>query len=115
MGHLLEMMQGSDKEAHLDVSKIPHVPEALELAADGILPEGLYRNRHFAEAQVDPGKTDLAMQDLLFDPQTSGGLLISVDKDDVDVLEAELKKRLPYAAQIGLVCEYSGGKRIFLE
>ena len=53
LGHLLEMTQGSDVQAALHVSQIDLIPEALELAKIGILPEGMYRNRTFAEAYVD--------------------------------------------------------------
>ena len=75
MGHGLEMAQGSDVELHLDVNEIDLIPEAVSLARAGVLPEGMYRNRSFAEASVDAGATELARQDVLYDPQTAGGLL----------------------------------------
>lgn len=71
MGHGFEMAQGSDVALHIDVSAIDLIPEALEFARMGVLPAGMYRNRSFAEAGVDVGTTELAVQDLLFDPQTS--------------------------------------------
>ena len=114
MGHSVEMAQGSDVEIHYDVDTIDLIPEALELAAMGLLPEGMYRNRSFAEPHVDPGDVILAKQDMLFDPQTSGGLLMAVDPEDADALFADLRKAVPFAQRIGVVKPYSGGKRIFL-
>lgn len=114
LGHSVEMAQGSDVEIHLNVSDIDLIPEAVELARMGVLPEGMYRNRGFAELYVDSGDIELARQDVLYDPQTSGGLLIAVDPADADALYAELKSVVPSAQRIGRVDAYRGGKRIFL-
>jgi selenide,water dikinase len=115
LGHLYEMAQGSDVQITLDVEAMDLIPEALELARMGILPEGMYRNRSFAQEAVDPGATELAKQDLLYDPQTSGGLLIAVDAEDADAMEAALKDAVPSAQRIGKVLPYVGGKRIILK
>ena len=114
MGHGLEMAEGSDLELHIDVNKVDLIPEAVELADTGILPEGMYRNRSFAESEVDPGSVPLCRQDVLFDPQTSGGLLIAVDPADADKLYNELMGSVPSAQRIGTAESYRGGKRIFL-
>jgi len=114
LGHGLEMAQGSDVELHLDLSAVDLIGEAVELARIGILPEGMYRNRSFAEPWVDPGDAELARQDVLYDPQTAGGLLIAVDAADADTLYADLKGAVPSAQRIGTVEPYRGGKRIFL-
>ena len=114
MGHGLEMAQGSDVELHLSVDAIDLIGEAVELARLGVLPEGMYRNRSFAEPYVDPGDVALARQDVLYDPQTAGGLLIAVDPADADALYAELQAAVPSAQRIGTVEAYRGGKRIFL-
>ena len=114
MGHGLEMAQGSDVEMHIDVDAVDLIPEAVELARIGILPEGMYRNRSFAQPYVDPGQVELARQDVLYDPQTSGGLLIAVDPADADALFAELREAVPSAQRIGTVGEYRGGARILL-
>lgn len=115
LGHLLEMAQGSDMEIHLDVSGVDFIPEAYELARMGVLPAGMYRNRNFAETWVDSGKTETAIQDLLYDPQTAGGLAIAVAPEDADALLEELKACVPSAQRWGTVQPYCGGKRIFLE
>ena len=114
LGHLFEMAQGSGTQITLHVDQIDMIPEALDLAAMGILPEGMYRNRNFAEAAVDAGDVDLAKQDVLYDPQTSGGLVIAIDPEDADACFAELQGAVPSAQRIGEVAEYQGGKYIFL-
>ena len=114
LGHLLEMAQGSDVQAVVRVDQIDVIPEALELARMGVLPEGMYRNRHFAESFVDVGDTPLHRQDVLFDPQTAGGLLMAVDPADADALWEELRACVPSAQRIGEVQAYAGGMRIFL-
>lgn len=115
LGHLLEMAQGSDMEIHLDVSGVDFIPEALEFARMGVLPAGMYRNRAFAESAVEPGNTEIAVQDLLYDPQTAGGLAIAAAPEDADALLAELKTAVPSAQRWGTVQPYTGGKRIYLE
>ena len=114
IGHTYEMASGSDTEIILDVDSIDLIPEALELARMGMLPAGMYRNRNFAQAHVDAGDTELAKQDMLYDPQTAGGLLIAVAPEDADALFNELKNTVPSAQRIGTVSEYKGNKRIRL-
>ena len=108
------MAQGSDVELELEVDAIDLIPEALEFANMGLLPAGMYRNRAFAEAGVDAGETALCKQDLLYDPQTAGGLLMAVDPADAEALYRELQGCIPSAQRIGVVKAYRGGKRIFL-
>ncbi len=114
LGHGFEMAQGSDVELHISVGTVDLLPEALEFARMGVLPAGMYRNRTFAEPAVDAGTVETAVQDLLFDPQTSGGLLMAVAPEDADALLAELAPVVPSAQRIGTVSPYGGGKRIFL-
>ena len=114
LGHACEMAQGSDVEMELRVADIDLIGEAVELAKMGLLPAGMYRNRTFAEPWVDDGDTELCKQDVLYDPQTAGGLLMAVDPADADALYAELKGCVPSAQRIGTVRAYRGGKRIFL-
>ena len=114
LGHGFEMAQGSDVELHISVGTVDLIPEALEFAHMGVLPAGMYRNRTFAEPAVDAGTVETAVQDLLFDPQTSGGLLMAVAPEDADALLAELAPVVPSAQRIGTVSPYGGGKRIFL-
>lgn len=115
MGHGLEMAQGSDTELHIDTSRIDFLPRALEFADMGILPAGVYRNRNFAEPFVDAGEVPLNVQDALYDPQTSGGLLIAVDPAEAEELYAGLREAVPSAQRIGTVEPYRGGARITLK
>ena len=78
-GHLLETMKASGTRAELWLADIPFIPEAEELAAMGMLPAGSHANKKFCASRVDtaPG-LDAIRVDLVFDAQTSGGLLLSV-------------------------------------
>lgn len=114
LGHASEMATGSEVELHIDVNQIDLIEEALNLATLGILPEGMYRNREFAEKYVNPGDVILAKQDMLYDPQTSGGLLIAVGEEDADKFYEELKLSVPSAQRIGVVKEKTGDSYIFL-
>lgn len=114
MGHLLEMVQGSEVNAKIHTADIDLIEEAKSLAKMGVLPEGLYRNRSYAESYVDEGNTELYIQDMLFDPQTAGGLLIAVDEADADRFYKELKTAVPSAQRIGVITPKTDGKRIKL-
>lgn len=115
LGHTLEMAQGSDVTIHIQTGSIPYHPEALEMAAMGMIPAGAYRNREYALGQVekvfDP---DLAMEDILYDPQTSGGLLMAVPEAEASRLIGRLQGEIPCARIIGYVTEKSG-KPVHLE
>lgn len=114
LGHLTEMAQGSDVHITLRVDEISLPEEAVSFAEMGLIPEGMYRNRQFAEPYVDPGETALAKQDLLYDPQTSGGLLMAVAPGDADALLDELALVVPCAQRIGTVEAPRDGVRISL-
>ena len=115
LGHLYEMTHGSSVRARVDTKALRFLPQAEELAKDGILPAGLYRNRRYAEAVVDPGETPLYLQDLLYDPQTSGGLLFAADAKDADALEARLKEKVPCLQRVGTFEAAPGGAEIILQ
>ncbi len=114
LGHALEMAQGSNTMLELETAAIDLISEAHAFAEMGILPAGMYRNRQFAEAYVDAGQTPLAVQDMLYDPQTSGGLLMAVAPEDADALFTALRSAVPSAQRIGRVCPPRGEKRIVL-
>ena len=84
MGHSFEMAQGSGMSLHIDALSVPFHMEALEFADMGFIPAGAYRNRTYAEGGVlKKCEIPRALEDIFFDPQTSGGLLIAVaEKDD---------------------------------
>jgi selenide,water dikinase len=106
MGHSFEMAQGSDCTIHFDVANIPYHKEAFEFAEMGFIPAGAYRNRQFAEKGVyAPESISRAMQDIMYDPQTSGGLLIAVSENDAAKLYHELTESGVPAAIIGYATE----------
>lgn len=106
LGHSYEMAQGSGCSIRIDSSAIPCHPEAYEMAEMGFIPAGAYRNRDFAGAGVKtaPGVTR-AMEDICYDPQTSGGLLMALPESAAEACLAELKGAVPQAAVIGRAVE----------
>ena len=106
MGHGYEMAQGSNATLHFKVADIPFHPEAYELAEMGFIPAGAYRNRDFCEAGVqNVAGVPRAMEDILFDPQTSGGLLFAIPAEEAEACMAELTAVVPVAKVIGYVTE----------
>ena len=106
MGHGFEMAQGSGVTLHIESAKVPYHTEAYELADMGFIPAGAYRNREFAEAGVNNvAGISRALEDIFFDPQTSGGLLFAIPAEEAEACMAELKEAVPAAAIIGYVTE----------
>jgi selenide,water dikinase len=105
LGHLAEMVDGSGLGAVLDSKKIPILSEAIDYAAMGMLPAGANKNKIFRESMVEfCSSVNPLIRDLLFDPQTSGGLLICIDRDDTDELvELLIQKGSDPSAVIGEV------------
>ena len=105
LGHLAEMVDGSGLGVVLDSKNIPILSEALDYAAMGLLPAGAFKNKAFRESMVEfSSSVNPLIRDLLFDPQTSGGLLICIDRDDADKLVDELnQKGINESAVIGEV------------
>lgn len=106
LGHSFEMAQGSDCTVHIQAENVPFHKEAYEMASMGFIPAGAYRNREYAEHGVKvTGNVSRALQDIFYDPQTSGGLLMAVSKEEAAQCFEELKKEIPDAAVIGYVTE----------
>ncbi len=108
IGHAREMALASGVSLRLHVSAVPLLTGALECVRAGYIPGGLKANREFAECLVgyDDGIPD-DLRTMLFDPQTAGGLLISVAPEDAADLERALAAASVAAAQIGEVLESS--------
>jgi selenide,water dikinase len=118
LGHTLEMAQGADVTIEIDAVNLDVMdPEVVEFARMGVLPAGMYRNRHFAEDKVDAGDVDRTMQDILYCPETSGGLLFSVPETVADELFAALEAdpNVLDAVWMGRVLPYDGGARVVLK
>jgi len=94
LGHLCEMVVDTDVGMKLQANQVPYFPEAMEYAQMGLVPAGTYKNREFREAFVDfAPSVNRFVQDILFDAQTSGGLLISVARKEANELLTELKRK----------------------
>jgi selenide,water dikinase len=93
LGHLSEMVNGSGLGVRIFVERVPILAETLDFAAMGLVPAGAHRNREFRQPMVSfaPG-IDAVTQDVLFDPQTSGGLLISVAGTQSEQLVTALRQ-----------------------
>ena len=105
LGHLAEMVCGSGYGAKIFAARIPILTETLDFAAMGLVPGGTHRNREFRQHMVEFAPAiDAVMQDVLFDPQTSGGLLISVAGVQAgDLIEALHNAGVTSATAIGEV------------
>jgi selenide,water dikinase len=87
LGHAHEVASASGARLVLDAAAVPALPSALELASDGVRTGGDRRNREYAEAHVE-SRADASIEALAYDPQTSGGLLVSLPGPRTAVLEA---------------------------
>jgi selenide,water dikinase len=107
LGHLAEMVNGSGCSARIVSGQVPVIPEAEDFATMGLIPAGAYTNREFREQMITfAGKVPRTLQDLLFDPQTSGGLLMSVSEVQcMDLVSALKDEGIADAAAIGEIVD----------
>ncbi|MDQ5815200.1 MAG: selenide, water dikinase SelD [Actinomycetota bacterium] len=112
VGHLLQMLDGR-LDADLHYASIPVVEEAVTLAAGGVFPAGSQRNREAGQGRVVAGELGEASLALLYDAQTSGGLLIAVAPEKLDRLMRSLAERgVEDAARIGELKSGDGRVRV---
>ena len=112
LGHIAEMVADSELGIEIWTDKVPIITEAIEYAGQGFVPGGAYKNRDFRESVVTfAPSVDLSIKDIFFDPQTSGGLLISVESESAGDLVKSLKKNgINDAAVIGQVLSEPAGR-----
>lgn len=105
LGHACEMIEGSDVGIVIYAHAVPFLSEARGLAEMGVVPGGVHRNREFRENMVEMGpEVPDHLVDILFDPQTSGGLLISVPGPEAEALWGRMREQgMPDATIIGEV------------
>ena len=102
LGHLAELTAASGVAAEVDAWAVPALPGARELALAGVTTGGAARNRAFAEGLADVSPAIPAeLAELLFDPQTSGGLLLAVPPAAAEALDAGLAARRVPGARVG--------------
>jgi selenide,water dikinase len=112
LGHAGEMIEGTGLGLVINAAAVPTFPEAKEYYDMGLVPGGLGRNREFRKDMVDMDKSISEFsQDILYDPQTSGGLLIAVPKAKAPRLLKDLhEKGVKEAVVIGEVIEDKRGR-----
>lgn len=116
LGHALEMAESSDVAIAFDVENVPALPRALEFAENGYLTGGGMSNREFVKDKMAvEGTLSPSLEMLLYDPQTSGGLLVAITADKAEpYLEAIRDSGVGDAAIIGEVLPFED-KRIILK
>ena len=126
-GHALEMAKGSGKTFQISLGALPVMTGAIDYASMGLIPAGAYRNREFAGEDCefvwkncDPadskGTSELSVrEDLIFDPQTSGGLLLCMDPADAEKAIRRLSTLAFPSAIIGSVTDLQKKHLIFVK
>ena len=100
LGHLCEMVT-DQATARIYKEKVPYIPECEDYVEEFYLTAAAQRNRNHVQDKVEFRNCSFATEEILYDPQTSGGLLASVDKEDVPAIMEELEK-------LGLPCGVVG-------
>lgn len=104
MGHALELAQGSGVGVVIQAAQVPIIPEARDMASMGLVPLGSHANKNFCASKVRTrGAAQEIVMDLLADAQTSGGMLMGLDPDQVDTALTMLAARDIEGAVIGEV------------
>lgn len=104
LGHAFEMTQEGSVTIRLHGKALPLMREAREMAEMGVIPSGAYRNQDYVRPHLTllPGAEQVLL-DLASDPQTSGGLLVSLPPDQAERLLALLRPFAPWSAIVGQV------------
>ena len=95
LGHCAEMAGTGDITMELDVGAVPFMEGAKEYASGGLVPAGSYTNRKLSLKDVDAAGADELFLDLLYDPQTSGGLLYSIPEAEAETALKALSAAIP--------------------
>ncbi len=108
-GHLLNMLSGNGLGCEIEVSRLNLYPHTREMAEMGMIPAGTHRNREFLSPRVEisPRLSEVD-RDLVFDPQTSGGLLLALPEKALEVFEREMGEDASWAL-IGRFIENAEG------
>jgi len=115
LGHAFEMAEASKVTLRFVSDRIPVIPEAIELAREGVLPRTIRTTWDMVRESTEFGPAvPEAMRNILLDPQTSGGLLICVKPEDLSGLMRDMTDRSVSAANVGFV-EAEGGEKIVVE
>jgi selenide, water dikinase len=107
-GHAHEVAERSGVQIRLESERFPAIDGALDLARKGVRTSGDPRNRDFASRHVSADAVSDVLNALAYDPQTAGGLLVSVPAEKGPVLEAEFEARRLFLRRVGRVEEGAG-------
>jgi len=106
LGHAWELARASRVTIEIGSSRLPLLPGALDLARAGLLTSGDKTNREYVGEDIEIAEhVSKEMGNLLYDPQTAGGLLIAIPDEHADALLARLRETYPHAENIGQVLE----------
>ncbi len=115
-GHLLEVAKASDVEIEIWLDKMPIIDGVKDLLSVGLIPEGTYNNKNFcSKLFLTKEEVDPFLLDVLFDPQTSGGLILSVPDHKMDEAKKILMSGRDIFAHIGIVKKREGNHYITLK
>jgi selenide, water dikinase len=103
MGHSYEMASASKVTLKFSKDKIPYIAEAKEYAQMGLVPGGAYRNKDYLKGKYSLNNVPEWLEDILFDPQTSGGLMFSCSRADGEKIVESLKNINIVAEVVGEV------------
>lgn len=92
LGHLYEMVEPSEITAQIHVGWVPLITNAKDYAEEGLVPGGSYKNRQYTGKNVNLTDVDRDWFDVLYDPQTSGGLLFAIPEEEADAAMRALKE-----------------------
>lgn len=106
-GHALNMAKASQMSLFLESAKLPKFERAMEFLSQGILTKAHRTNKEYVQSEIQMQQDDPALQNLIFDPQTSGGLLLSVKAESSAEMLAALRKKFPSACAIGRVQDFN--------
>lgn len=106
LGHAGEIAESSSTSIEIDSKKVPIIPEAMQFAHMGLIPEGMYANWEYRNSTVQATGIDEDTMSVLYDPQTSGGLLMCIAPEKCPALLERLHELgVHEAAEIGRVVE----------
>lgn len=93
IGHAMEMASNSNATFEIDVQKVPYIDGSIEFAKMGLVPKGTYNNKDYVSKDVNNENIEECFLDVLYDPQTSGGLLITLPETEVENIMKDFKDK----------------------
>lgn len=111
-GHAVQMARASEKNFQIQFQNIPRFEKTLQFLDSGFLTKAHRTNKEYVQSEIDAAALKPTEQQLLYDPQTSGGLLLSVSTDNAEAILKALQKKHSYAKIIGSVKKEIGTTRL---